>query len=37
MEEVDTTGADKHQENQPEAPPTVFTTRVNCVHYSNYS
>lgn len=38
--EVDTTGADipsKHQANQPKAPPTVITTRVNCVHSSSSS
>lgn len=35
--EVDSTGAmipGKHQAKQPKAPPTVITTRVNCVHYS---
>lgn len=37
MEEANTTGGGKHQANQPEAPPTVFTTRVDCVHYSNNS
>lgn len=34
--EVDITGAvipSKHRANQPKAPPTVITTRFNCVHY----
>lgn len=35
--EADAKGAEipsKYPENQPEAPPTIITTRVNCVHYS---
>lgn len=35
--EGDAKGAEipsKYPENQPEAPPTIITTRVNCVHYS---
>lgn len=40
--EADTTGdiiLSKHRANQPKAPPTVITTRFNCVHccYSCHS
>ena len=38
--EVDSTRAmilSKHQANQPKAPPTVITTRVNRVHFSSSS